>query len=254
MTTMESHAYNAVSWFDLMTPEPEKARAFYAGLFGWTYQVGGPETRGYAMAQATGRNAAGVGQLPPGAAMPSVWTAYFNVEDAAATVLAITAHGGSIMVPPMQVMDAGTMAIAIDPTGAAFGLWQPARHKGAQVASEHGAMGWQECHTREGAKAADFYARVFKLEPVKVEGMEYWLLQRGPTHLGGVYHDMKMPAEVLPHWLVYFDVDDADAAIAKATATGGKVMMGGNDTPHGRMAVLADPFGALFAVIQPPKQ
>ncbi len=254
MTTTDKHAYNTVSWFDLMSPEPAKARDFYAGLFGWTYQIGGPEMGNYSMAQVAGKNAAGIGQPPPSSTMPSVWTAYWNVESADATAKSIVDHGGTIMMPVMDVMDAGRMAIAIDPTGAAFGLWQPGRHTGAQVVSQHGAMGWQECHTRDGAKAQDFYARVFKLEPVKVEGMEYWLLQRGPTHLGGVDHDMKMPAHVPPHWLVYFDVDNADACVAKIAATGGKVLMPAFDTPHGRMAVAADPFGAAFAVIQPPKQ
>ena len=251
---MVKHPFGTVSWFDLMSPDPAKAREFYAGLFGWTYQVGGPEMGGYAMAQVDGKNASGIGQLPPKAPSPSVWTAYFQVENADATARAITAAGGTIMMPVMDVMDAGRMAIAIDPSGAPFGLWQPMQHTGAQVVGTHGAMGWQEVHTRDAAAAREFYAKVFALEVVKVEGMDYWLLQRGATHHGGVYNDTRMPASTPPHWLVYFDVAGTDAAIAKATATGGKVLVGASDTPHGRMAVLADPFGAVFAVIQPPTQ
>ena len=250
---MTSHPFGTVSWFDLMSPDPAKARDFYGGLFGWSYEVGGPESGGYAMAQLAGKNAAGIGQLPPSAPYPSVWTAYFNVDSADATVAAITAAGGTIMML-MDVLDAGRMAIAVDPTGAAFGVWQPKRHTGAQVVSVPGAMGWQEVHTRDATRAKDFYAQVFQLDAVKVPDMDYWILQRGATHHGGVYTDTRMPATTPPHWLVYFDVADTDAAVAKATATGGKALMGAFDTPHGRMAVLADPFGAVFAVIKPPKQ
>src|SRR3954469_9466184 len=104
MTTMAKHPYSSVSWFDLMTPDPARAREFYAGLFGWTYEIGGPESGHYALAQVTGRDAAGIGKRPENAAYPSVWTAYFNVEDADATAKAITDAGGKIMML-MDVME-----------------------------------------------------------------------------------------------------------------------------------------------------
>ena len=252
MTTLAKHPFNTVSWFDLMSPDPARAREFYTGLFGWTYQVGGPETGHYAMAQLAGRTAAGIGTLAKDSEHPSAWMVYFNVENAVEAAMAIVASQGLIVLPVMQVMDAGFMALAVDPSGAAFGIWQPVQHPGAQVVSEHGAMGWQECHTRDAQKARDFYTTVFGFRADKVPEMDYWLFMRGDTHLGGVYRDTRMPAHVPPHWLVYFDVTDTDAAIAKATATGGKLMMPASDTPHGRMAMLADPFGAVFAVIKPP--
>lgn len=252
MTSIDKHPTNAPSWYDLMTPDPEKARAFYGALFGWDYHVTGAEYGGYAMAQLAGRAAAGIGQLPPNAPYPSTWTVYFNVESADATASAVKQAGGTIMMPPMDVGDQGRMAIAIDPTGAAFGLWQPRAHQGAGVKDQHGAMGWQECHTRDGAKARDFYARVFGFQPSKIEGMDYWTLDRGGQPHGGVMLDKDLPASVPPHWLVYFDVDDTDKAVATATARGGKVVQPAFDTPHGRMAILSDPFGAVFAVIHPP--
>ena len=252
MTTLAKHPFNTVSWFDILSPDPAKSREFYAGLFGWTYQLGGPETGHYAMAQLDGRNAAGIGTLAKDSEHPSAWMAYWSVENAVDTAMAIVAAQGLIVLPVMQVMESGFMALAVDPSGAAFGIWQPIQHGGAQVVSEHGAMGWQECHTRDAVAARDFYTQVFDIRADKVPDMDYWLFMRGETHLGGVYRDPTMPAQVPPHWLVYFDVRDTDAAIAVATATGGKLLMAAHDTPHGRMAVLADPFGAPFAVIQPP--
>jgi predicted enzyme related to lactoylglutathione lyase len=255
MTKIEKHAPGTVSWFDLMTPDPEAARKFYASLFGWTYDIGGPESGGYAMCKSGDLNAAGIGKRPADAPYPSVWTVYFSVDDADATAAAIKSAGGTMMMPPMDVMDVGRMAIAIDPTGAAFGLWQPKKHIGASVRDQHGAMGWQECLTRDPDKARDFYARVFKLEPVKMEGMDYWTLNRGKDMHAGIWKmDASMPAQVPPHWQPYFVVDDTDAAVAKVSSGGGKVMKPAFDTPYGRMAVVTDPFGATFSVIKPPKR
>ncbi len=253
MTKIEKHQPNTPSWFDLMTPDPEAARKFYASVFGWTYDVGGPESGGYAMCKVGDLNACGMGKKPDNAPYPSTWTVYFNVESADQTAAAIKECGGKMMMEPMDVMDVGRMAIAIDPSGAAFGLWQPKRHKGADVRDQHGAMGWQECVTRDPDQARDFYARVFKLEPVKMEGMDYWTLNRGKDAYGGIWKmEANIPAEVPPHWTPYFVVDDTDAAVGNITGGGGKVITAPFDTPYGRIAVATDPFGAVFSVIKPP--
>jgi uncharacterized protein len=256
MTNIEKHQPGTPSWFDLMTPDIEKARAFYAGVFGWDYNVGSPESGNYSMAKVGGKNAAGMGSMPPGAPYPTAWTVYFNVENVDTTAEAIKANGGNVMMGPMDVFEEGRLLVAADPTGAVFGLWQPKNHKGADVKDVHGTMGWQECHTRDADKARDFYARVFKLEPVKLEapGMDYWTLNRGKDQFGGIYNNTKMPAEMPPHWLAYFTVDNTDAAINAVKAGGGKVMGDAMDTPYGRLAVVSDPFGAVFAVVQPPKR
>jgi hypothetical protein len=93
----------------------------------------------------------------------------------------------------------------------------------------------------------DFYATILGLEVQKVEGLDYWLLMRGETHFGGVMHDLDVP----PSWLCYWDVADTDACVAKAKDTGARIIAPPFATPHGRMSILADPWGAVFAVIQP---
>jgi predicted enzyme related to lactoylglutathione lyase len=254
MSTIDKHQNGTPSWFDLMTPDPEGARKFYGSLFGWTYVVGGPESGHYSMCKIGDRNAAGIGSPPPGPQMASVWTVYFNVDDLDATLASIKSNNGNVVMGPMDVMTEGRLAVAADPTGPVFGLWQPKNHKGAGVRDEHGAMAWQEAHTTDAAKAREFYARVFKLEPVKLEGADYWTLNRGKDVFGGVYQNDKLPPGVPPHWLPYFAVDDADKAAATVKTGGGKIMQEPFDTPHGRMAVAVDPWGAGFAFIKPPKR
>lgn len=238
-----------------MTPDPEKARDFYEDVFGWTYEVGPPETGHYAMCLAGGRQAAGIGKLPEGAPFPTAWTIYFGTADAAASAAKVTELGGSVMVGPMDVMDAGRMVIAADPTGAAFGLWQPGAHKGAGVLAEPGALAWSEVSTRDAKRARDFYAALLGLTAKSLDapGMEYYTLHRGDdTHAGVMHMGESFPAEIPPHWTAYFAVADTDDALVRIDAGGGKIFVPANDTPYGRMAIVADPFGATFAIIQPP--
>lgn len=255
MSTVDKHAAGTVGWFDLMTSDAEAARRFYAELFGWTYQVGPAETGFYAMAQLGGRHAAGVGAIQPGNPMPPAWSIYFITDDVDRTFARARELGAQAVMEPMDVMEEGRMAIAMDPTGAVFGLWQGKRHHGAQVVDEPGAMTWCEVNTRDGARAAEFYGQLFELEPRRLDAseMDYRLLQRGEAPITGVLQmDAKWPADAPPHWMPYFAVTSTDAACARAAELGGAVRVPALDTPYGRIAVIADPQGAVFSVVQPP--
>ncbi|NVI98701.1 VOC family protein [Myxococcus sp. AM009] len=241
-------------WMDLMTPDLEKARAFYGPLLGWSFVVGTQDTHFYTMCQVNGLNAAGMGQKPPDLAAPSAWTLYFGVEDIDATAALVQKHGGQVGMGPMDVFDQGRLAICTDPTGAHFGLWQPLEHRGAQLEHEPGAMTWREVNTRDAAKAIAFYSALFGFEAKKLEGMgdmQYWTLHKGKTAVGGVLQmGESWPAEVPAHWLSYFAVADADVAVRQVTELGGKVLQPPEDSPYGRLAVVADPAGATFVVIK----
>ena len=71
-----------------------------------------------------------------------------RVNDAQATVDAAAANGGQVELPPMPVMELGTMAFVIDPGQGRIGVWQPGLHKGFGVLAEPGAPSWFELHTR----------------------------------------------------------------------------------------------------------
>lgn len=246
------YAPGTPSWVDLGTSDLDEAAAFYGGLFGWVCEEAGPEelTGGYRMFFHKERPVAGLGpQQNPG---PPYWTTYVSVADADETVAKVKAAGGTVFVEPMDVLDAGRMAVFADPTGAVISIWQPGTHPGAAYVGEPNTFCWNELSTRQPDVAARFYEQVFGWATHRSEGpMNYteWLL--GDQHVGGMMETPEMvPAEVPAHWLVYFAVDDTDEAIAEARDLGGSLIFGPMDSPAGRLATLADPQGAMFAVIQ----
>ncbi len=205
MPKFSSFPANTPSWVDLQTPDPKAAQAFYGSIFGWTTADLGPDAGGYAMFQHDGANVAGVGPSM-GEGPPPAWTSYINVVDAEATVARATIAGATIFMEPMQIMEAGHMALFADPTGAVIGLWQPGQHTGAQVANEPNTWCWNELNTRDTPKATSFYRHVFEwdAETTDMGGMKYTEWKNGGESIGGMM-DMPpaVPAEVPAHWLVH---------------------------------------------------
>ncbi|NJN82064.1 MAG: VOC family protein [Caldilineaceae bacterium] len=218
-------------------------------MFGWEYLDTGPDFGHYHMAQLRGLNAAGIGPMQPGQEMPSAWTIYFSSDDAAADVSRVQGLGGQIFSDVMEVGDSGKMAICADPTGAVFGLWQANQHIGMGIEAEAGAMSWSEVNTRDSAAALAFYTALFNLSSEKLEDRDYFILQRGGEHVCGILQMDENWEGIPPHWMGYFGVDDTDAAVERATAAGGSLRVPAFDTPYGRIAVLGDPFGAVFIVV-----
>jgi hypothetical protein len=241
------------TWIDLMTPDLEVAKQFYRQVFGWEYLDTGADFGHYNMAMLQGRNAAGIGPMPPHIPMPSAWTVYFSSDDTAADVARAKALGGQVVADPMVIGDSGVMAVLTDPTGAVFGLWQAASHIGAAAENEHGAMTWWDVQTRDMAAASAFYTKLFNLSAQAMEGgSDYLILQRGMQMVCGVAQMDANWEGVPPHWMGYFTVDNTDAAVERAVAAGGKLVVPAFDMPYGRMAVLSDPAGATFSIVQPP--
>ncbi|MCA1847320.1 MAG: VOC family protein, partial [Actinobacteria bacterium] len=250
------YAPGTPSWVDLGTPDLEGAKAFYGALFGWQAEDQGPDTGGYCMWKLRGRNVGGLMPLM-GEGQPPAWSTYVNVDDADGAAKLAKDNGGMVFVEPMDVMDAGRMAVFADPAGAVIGVWQPGRHIGADLANEPGAFCWNELNTRDPEKVTPFYETVFgwNANPLDMEGMRYTEWRVGDRSVGGMMDIRgRVPDEVPNHWLVYFAVDDCEAAVATATANGGSVFVPPTDLPGsgGRFSVLADPHGAAFAVFRMP--
>ncbi|HRE90463.1 MAG TPA: VOC family protein, partial [Myxococcota bacterium] len=223
-------------------------------LFGWSFDIQGPEYGNYAVAMKDGGVAAGMGQLPPDAGFPPSWTVYFAVESADAAAGAAAQQGGQVMMPPMDVGTQGRMAILVDKTGAVFGVWQPKDHTGATIVQEPGSMAWCEVNTRDAAGARAFYEGTFGLSTKPIEaggGTEYYTMHLGELTVAGILQMTAEWGELPPHWIAYFAVEDTDASAERVKALGGKVMHGPFDTPYGRMAVVMDPQGAVFSIIKP---
>ena len=241
------------TWIDLMTPDVEAAKQFYRQIFGWDYLDTGADFGHYNMAMRQGRNAAGIGPMPPNMPMPSAWTIYFSSDDAAADVARAKALGAHVIAEPMVIGDSGVMAVLADPTGAVFGLWQAASHIGAAVENEHGGMTWSDVQTNDPAAAVAFYSKLFNLEVQPMEDTtDYQLLQRDMHMVCGVAQMDASMQGVPSHWMGYFTVDHCEGTVERAVAAGGKLVAPAFDMPYGRMAVLSDPAGAVFNIVQPP--
>ena len=162
MSERTSYEPGTPSWVDLSTPDVDASARFYGGLFGWEVEAAGTpeETGGYAMFKLRGRNVAGVGPIMQ-EGQPPVWSTYVSTDDADAAVARAQQAGGAVIVEPMQVMDAGRMAFVAHPSGGYVGLWEPARHIGAELVNEPGALDWNELHTRDVDGAKGFYSALF---------------------------------------------------------------------------------------------
>jgi len=142
----------------------------------------------------------------------------------------------------------GTMAIARDPQGHPFGLWQGAQNTGVRIYNEPGSLVWNEAAVDDPAAARQFYAAVFGFRFDEIPGESgYSTFSTGEQPLGG----LGGAAPSLPKgWSTCFSVAVTDDAVRAVESGGGKVLMAAEDTPYGRFAVVADPWGASFSVMQ----
>jgi predicted enzyme related to lactoylglutathione lyase len=242
-------------WVDHTSPDVQRSAQFYGQLFGWQAQDMGEQMGHYTMFTYKGKTV-GATTPPMSEGTPPSWSTYIATANVEETARKVAEAGGKTIVAPMQVMDQGSMAVFTDPTGAFFCVWQPAAHKGAELVNTPVSFCWNELATRDLNAAKDFYKKVFgygvKSNPMP-EGGEYVEWQVNGRSVGGAMAMGSMyPPQVPPHWLVYFAVANTDETVKKAQELGGNVINPGMDTPQGRMAVLSDPQGAAFAIIQLP--
>ncbi len=241
-------------WVDVSVDDVSKAVAFYETLLGWEIQVGGPEVGGYAIARSGGHIVAGIGPKMGPAEAPSAWTTYLATDDADATADKIKGAGGQLLAGPMDVMEEGRMAIAMDTAGAAFGIWQGGNTAGIGLANETGALTWNEHMSRDIDGSQAFYRAVFgyDYQDMSGEGFRYAMLMVDGHEVGGIgEYPEGTPARAPAAWGAYFAVADTDAAMAKAVELGGSVVRPASDSPYGRMGTVADNHGAVFSVIAP---
>jgi uncharacterized protein len=260
VTQMTTYAPGIPCWVDYSSPDIDATVSFYSDVLGWDVPEAenAEQTGGYRVANIGGSGVAG---LMPAMqeGQPAAWQTYIAVENADETAAKVQAAGGQVIAEPMDVMELGRMAVFTDPEGAFIAIWQANQMPGAALVNETGAMSWNEFNTRDPDAAKAFYGAVFDwtfTDTDMGEAGTYTTFKppsRGEDDdsAGGML-DMRgrVPDEVPPHWMVYFNVDDADAAIETAKSGGASVAAGPMDLPMGRFAVLVDPQGAGFAIFE----
>ncbi|MDO0925353.1 VOC family protein [Streptomyces sp. TG1A-8] len=243
-------------WVSLMAHGLGATEEFYEALFGWEFEPGPQQLGPYVRVLLDGREVAGMGQLPPDHRLPIAWTPYFASADVDRTADRIRLCGGTVAVGPLDSADAGRLAIASDPGGAVFGIWQKAPHRGSALTGVPGTPAWNELLTFDTGSVAKFYETVFGYEEERVESadLDYVTLRldgRPVAGIHGVGH--APPRDRGPFWLTYFEAGDVDATLREVTRLGGRVLEGAHDGPHGRAATVADPEGAVFSVLRSPR-
>lgn len=237
------------TWIDLGIPDLDRAIEFYGSVFGWEFNVGPEEVGRYTTCLLHGRPVAAIMPNPDPAATRFWWSMYFATEDCDRAAAAITAGGGSLLVEPMDVMDLGRMAVATDPVGAQFGLWQGRAHIGCEVVNEPGALVRNDLTTPDPGPARDFYAGLFDFSLDRNEDLpdfDFTFLRRPDGHeIGGIFGN---PKASVSGWATTFEVDDTDAVVQRVRAGGGTAGSP-EDRVYGRIATVTDPFGVEFSVI-----
>jgi uncharacterized protein len=247
-----------VAWVDLATSDAAGARDFYSKLFGWQLDVNpDPQYGGYALAKVGGQDVGGIGptQSPE---QPTTWSLYIGTEDVDALCKRVEGVGGKVIAPAFDVGDQGRMAVFQDPSGAFIDAWQ-----GANMArfkdGETNTFGWAELNARGLDKAIPFYTQLFgwttKTSPLGDGQGDYTEFQvDGESILGALEMNPGIPAEVPSYWMVYFNVDDVDAAYQKALGLGAHEMLAPQEFPGGRFAIINDPQGAMFGLLKSSPQ
>lgn len=255
MKVVQQYPDGVFNWVDLQTTDIDGAEAFYGSLFGWEVDRRPVGDSGivYTTFRIGGKSVAGGGQMSEGmiaAGMPTAWNSMVKFDDIEGVTERVAAAGGTVLAPPMDVVEEGRMAMYADPSGAVFGVWSPRNNIGAQLVNQPNTLVWNELQTKDTAATGAFYREVFGWTDA-VDGNGYvTYYQDGRLHCGSLGMDESW-GEMPSHWSVYFLVEDVADTVARAEALGATVLVPPSPAGElGTMAVLRDPQGGAFSVIR----
>ncbi len=249
-------------WYELMTPDPEGAKAFYDAVVGWDIGPGVDEYMGYRMiGRSDGGNAGGIlpitDEMREHGARPT-WLGYINVDDVDRTVKEAQAQGGKVLMPPMGIPNVGRTAMITDPQGAPFYVMKPIPPAdkpdgGSDVFSptKPQRVSWNELNTADPNAARGFYGEQFGWTsdhsmPMGEMG-DYRFWENEGVQLGAVCGLMGQPQS---KWRFYFRVPSIGDAKATVETKGGRITNGPHEVPGGDYVIVGiDPQGAEFALV-----
>jgi uncharacterized protein len=261
MPTIDRHAPGSFCWFELATTDQAAAKQFYRSLFGWTsndFPMG--PSGAYTMFDLEGQSVAAAYTMVPeqrSKGFPPYWMIYVSTESADKTAARVAELGGKVIVAPADVFSFGRMAVFADPTRATFSVWEPQQHTGVGVTAVDGTVCWADLSTPDPDAATKFYGGLFgwDISTSDNDPSGYLHIKNGDTFIGGIPPASMRNPQTPPHWMLYFLVSDCDASGAKAQGLGAQTLLPPMTVEHvGRMAILTDPQGAVFALFQPEKR
>ena len=248
MGTRTEHRPGTFSWVDLTTSDAAGAKDFYGPLLGWEFDDNEiPGGGAYSMCKVGGENVAAI--APATESFPPHWNNYVTVASADDAAAKAKELGGEAIEDPFDVMEAGRMALLRDPTGAMLCVWEPRDAIGATRVNDPGCLTWNELHTPDPAQALEFYTGLFgwNTEEMSSEnGPAYTIVKVGERTNGGV---MTTQEGEPPNWLPYLTVESRDRTADQAGELGGREIHR-MDMEQGRIAILADPQGAVFGAFE----
>ena len=254
-------SHGSFVWYELMTTDAKAAEAFYRDVVGWQTRDAGMPGMAYTLLEVAGAAVAGLMTLPAEAAQSGArpgWIGYVAVDDVDAAAKSFAAAGGTIHRAPDDIPGIGRFAVAADPQGAVICLFRGDGDMGppAPPAGTPGTIGWHELMAIDWQPAFDFYAAQFGWTKAEAHDMGpmglYQIFAKDGEAVGGM---MTKPAEVpVAYWGYYFNTEAIDAAAARVTAAGGKILFGPMEVPGGSWVVQGlDPQGAVFALVAPKR-
>jgi predicted enzyme related to lactoylglutathione lyase len=260
MANVDKHAPGTFCWIELATTDQNAAKSFYGSLFGWS-AIDSPIGPGevYTIFQLDGKAAAAGFTLRPedrSKGIPPYWGIYIAVDSADTSASKAPEIGGKLIEGPFDVMEAGRMAVLQDPVGAVFSVWQPKTSTGTGITGVDGTLCWADLSTPDPARASEFYSKLFgwHIAAEEKDPSGYLHIKNGEEFIGGVPPAAHRSPNAPPHWLPYFLVSDCDATANRAKEHGASLHLAPMTMEGvGRMAVIADPQGAVFALFQPAR-
>jgi len=240
-------------WYELTTTDMAAARTFYAAVLGWRAHDVSMPGMDYALFTAGKATVASVMGLPEGAAQMGAqprWMGYVGVDDVDATAERIRQLGGAVHVPPEDIPDVSRFSVVADPQAAMFALFKGLKPGQQRAGAGRGHVSWHELLAADGETAFAFYGALFgwqKAEADTAATGTYQTFSAGGQTIGGMF--TKPPTVPDTFWLYYFDVGDIDAAAARVTAGGGRILEGPIEVAGGRWILrCTDPQGAMFGL------
>ena len=255
MAQASSKQNGVPNWAECATTDLSAAEAFYAAVLNWVSErVPASEGAAYSIQSLNGKRVAGLYEIDAEfrGARPSRWESSFAVEDVDATLDKVIGAGGEVVDGSFREVGAGGVVIR-DNVGAILRLWRSTPESGAEAFNTPGAMAWNELCTNDPERAAAFYQKAFGLTATRWEGATpYTVLMADGREVAGILQITPEMGDMSSTWDVYFACRDVDATVKSAVAAGGKVLKEPFEIAGGgaRMAVLQDPQGAVFDIIQ----